>query len=105
MEWSEVTSKQLKLVSAGIGAGALIAMGALGVTFSDVSSAQPEPAPPGPVPTEEATVGETSTECEVTTPEGAPAEDASTVCASPEPETSVASPEVSAPGTGLPPPP
>jgi hypothetical protein len=101
MEWSEVTSKQLKLVSAGIGASAVVAM----VALSDVSSAQPEPAPPGPVPTEEATVGETSTECEVTVPEGAPEEEASTACASPEPETSVASPEVSAPGTGLAPPP
>jgi len=28
-------SKQLKLVAAGIGAGAAVAMGALGVTFAD----------------------------------------------------------------------
>ena len=29
MEWSKVKSSQLKLVAAGIGAGALVAMGAL----------------------------------------------------------------------------
>jgi len=39
-----VKPKQIKLVSAGIGAGAVIAMGGLGVVFSDVSTAQPEPA-------------------------------------------------------------
>jgi hypothetical protein len=36
-------TNQIKLLSAGIGAGALIAMGWLGVAFSDVSTAQPEP--------------------------------------------------------------
>ena len=40
-------TNQIKLLSAGIGAGAVIAMGGLGVAFSDVSTAQPEPAPPG----------------------------------------------------------
>ena len=34
MEWSEVKSKQLKLAAAGIGAGAAIAMGALGAAFA-----------------------------------------------------------------------
>jgi hypothetical protein len=35
MEWSEVKSKkQLKLVAAGIGGGAAIAMGALGAAFA-----------------------------------------------------------------------
>ena len=47
-------SKQFRVVSAGIGAGAVIAMGALGVAFSDVSAAEePTPAPPGPVTTSE----------------------------------------------------
>jgi hypothetical protein len=31
---------QIKLLSAGIGAGALMAMGGLGVAFSDVSTRQ-----------------------------------------------------------------
>ena len=45
-------SKQFRVVSAGVGAGAVIAMGALGVAFSNVSAAEePEPAPPGPVTT------------------------------------------------------
>jgi hypothetical protein len=35
MEWSEVKSSQLKLMAAGIGAGALVAMGTLTVVFSD----------------------------------------------------------------------
>jgi len=34
MEWSEVKSSQLKVVAAGVGAGALVAMGALTVVFS-----------------------------------------------------------------------
>ncbi len=60
---SEVKSKQLRWVSAGIGAGA-VAMGALGVVFSDVSAAEPAPPPPppGPVTTSEITTGETITE-------------------------------------------
>jgi hypothetical protein len=33
MEWSEVNSKQLKLVSAGTGGSAVVAMGALGVAL------------------------------------------------------------------------
>ena len=35
-------AKQRKLAAASIGVSALVAMGALGVVFSDVSSAQPE---------------------------------------------------------------
>lgn len=63
MEWSEVRSTQLKMVSAGVGAGAVIAMSALGVAFSNVSAAEePTPAPPGPVTTSEATTGATATD-------------------------------------------
>ena len=57
MEWSEVNSKQLKLVSAGIGASAVVAMGALGAAFS--------PAPTGAGTVSEGpeiTLGETSTD-------------------------------------------
>ena len=53
-----MNGKSMKLVAASVGAGALIAGGALTVATS--SSA--EPATPGPVPTEEATIGETTTE-------------------------------------------
>ena len=53
MEWSEVKSSQLKLVAASIGAGALVAMGALTVVFSDAPGSISE----GP----EITMGETST--------------------------------------------
>src|SRR5690606_1028816 len=43
---------QLKIVSAAVGVGALIAMGALGLTFgAEVGAAQPEPPSPGPVTT------------------------------------------------------
>ena len=58
---------QLKLVSAAVGASAAIAMGAIGVAFSTVSSAE-EPTP-GPVATSEATTGETIT---TTTPPSTP---------------------------------
>jgi hypothetical protein len=51
MEWSKVKSSQLKLVAAGIGAGTLVAMGALTVVFSDAPGAVSE----GP------TLGETTT--------------------------------------------
>jgi hypothetical protein len=53
MEWSEVKSSQLKVVAAGIGAGALVAMGALTVVLSDPPGALGE----GP----EITLGETTT--------------------------------------------
>ena len=59
-------TNQIKLLSAGIGAGAVIAMGGLGVAFSDVSTAQPEPAPPGRVQPTEITTGETSKQCAMT---------------------------------------
>jgi hypothetical protein len=57
MEWSEVTSKQFKLVSAGIGASAVVAMGVVGFAVSE--------APSGPstfVSVSELTLGETTTE-------------------------------------------
>jgi hypothetical protein len=38
MERSEVKSNQLKLVTAGIGASAVVAMGALTVVFSEAST-------------------------------------------------------------------
>jgi hypothetical protein len=57
-----VTSKQLKTVLATGGAAAVFAMGALSLAFSEVSQAQPEPAPPGPVTTSEITTGESITQ-------------------------------------------
>jgi len=39
MEWSEVKSKQLKVLSATAGAAAVVAMGAITVTLSEVSMA------------------------------------------------------------------
>ena len=72
MEWSEVKSSQLKVVAASIGAGALVAMGALTVVFSDAPGNVGE----GP----EITLGETTT---------------STTAAT-ELETSIAVPEVTA---------
>jgi hypothetical protein len=75
MEWSEVTSKQFKLVSAGIGAGALVAMGVVGFAVSEAPSGT------GPfMSVAELTLGETTTET------NAPL----------ELETSVASPTVTA---------
>jgi hypothetical protein len=104
-KWSgeKVKPKQIKLLFAGIGAGALIAMGGLGVAFSDVSTAQPEPAPPGPVTTSAITTGETSTQCEVTGEETAPPTEATTPameCAAPsEPTVPAATPEITGPPT------
>ena len=72
MEWSEVKPSQLKLVAAGIGAGALVSMGALTVVFSGAPGSISE----GP----EITLGETTT---------------STTAPS-KPETSVATPMVTA---------
>jgi hypothetical protein len=47
MEWSEVKSKRFTVLSAIAGTTAVRAMGALTVTFSDVSGAEtPEPTPP-----------------------------------------------------------
>jgi hypothetical protein len=54
-----VNTKKFKLVSAGIGASAAIAMCVLGVAVSTIGSA--EPGSSGPVPTPHATIGETVT--------------------------------------------
>jgi hypothetical protein len=56
MEWSEVKSKKLKLVSAGVGASAVVAMGALGVTLGEAPSGT-STVSEGP----EITLGETTT--------------------------------------------
>jgi hypothetical protein len=53
MEWSKVKPSQLKLMAAGIGAGAIVAMGALTVVISDAPGSIGE----GP----EVTLGETTT--------------------------------------------
>ena len=71
-------SSKAKLMCATAGAGAVLAMGALSVAFSETSSA--EPAPPGPVAPSEATMGETAT----------------TTTAPTKPETPVATPPVTA---------
>ncbi|BBY93096.1 hypothetical protein MGALJ_27650 [Mycobacterium gallinarum] len=71
----KVKSKQLKLGAATLGTGALLTMGAMGVA-AGVSSAQEETEVPSP----EITLGETTT----------------STTAPPEPETSVAVPEVTA---------
>jgi hypothetical protein len=73
-----VQAKQWKLGSATIGVSAVVAMGALGLNFGDVSSAEPEQVV-GPVAPPQAT-GQTIT---TTTPP-------------PAPETSVATPSVTA---------
>jgi hypothetical protein len=62
MEWSKVKSSQLKLVAAGIGAGALVAMGALTVVFSDAPGAVSE----GPTLDETTTVSVAPTELATT---------------------------------------
>jgi hypothetical protein len=58
-----VISKQFRRASAGVGASAIIAMGGLGLVFSDTSAAEPpEPKPPGPVTTPAMSLGEKITE-------------------------------------------
>ena len=58
-----MNSKQIRLLSASIGASAVVGMGALTVVFSDTSSAEPPPPPPpGPVTTSEIMTGESITE-------------------------------------------
>lgn len=79
-------SKQIKLFSATVGASALLAMGAFAIVSNDVSAAQDEPLPPGPVTTSEITTGETSTES--TAPE--------------EPETTAAEPPITTPPSTIP---
>jgi hypothetical protein len=76
-----VSSKNLRIVSAGFGVTAAVAMGIMGAAFSTVSSAEPGQAPSGPVPTSEATTGQTVT---TTTPP-------------PEPSVSEAKPSVTGP--------
>ena len=72
MEWSKVNPSQLKLMAAGAGTCAIVAMGALTVVFSDAPGSIGE----GP----EITLGETTT---------------STTAPS-KPETSIATPMVTA---------
>jgi hypothetical protein len=74
MEWSEVKSRQLELVAAGIGASAVIAMGALTVVFSDTGRTGNFGEGP------EITLGETTTSTTAPT----------------KPETSIATPMVTA---------
>ena len=69
-------SKQLKYVAAGIGAGAAVTMGVLGVAFSDA----PAGTAPVRVLSDEMTVGETITE----------------TTAPPTPETTIVEPAVKA---------
>lgn len=73
-----MNSTKLKMMTATAGAGAVLAMGALSIAFSETSSA--DPAPPGPVAPNEATIGETAT----------------TTTAPTEPETTFATPPVTA---------
>ena len=59
-----VVRGEIEAVQIGVGRGwccAVIAMGALGLAFSDIGAAQPEPPPPGPVTTSEMTTGESVT--------------------------------------------
>lgn len=66
----------------------MVAMGALTVTFSDLSVADPqEPAPPGPVTTSEVTSGQTITQ--TVAPEA--------------PETSVVTPPITTTPSAIPP--
>ena len=97
-------TNRIKLLSAGIGVGAVIAMGGLGVAFSDVSTAQLEPSSADRVQPTEITTGETSTQCAMTSGEQtAPPAEATTPepameCVAPsEPEVPVATPEITGP--------
>jgi len=76
MERSEVKSKQLKYVAAGIGAGAVVAMGVVGAVLSDA----PAGTGPATVLSDEMTLGETITK----------------TTAPPTPETTVIEPAVTA---------
>lgn len=75
-----MSSKQIKMVSATVGAAALLSMGAVVVAAEQTSAAEPLPLQP-PTTTPEMTMGETSTET------GAPE----------SPETSVATPAITTP--------
>lgn len=74
-----MTTSKLKLLSAGVGGAAVLTMAGLSVAHTTTFSAEPEPAPPGPVTSTPISTGET-----VTDDSEAPA----------SPETSVATPEV-----------
>ena len=74
-------SKQIKMFSATIGAGALLSMGAIAVAVGTSSAQDVEPLPPGPVTTSEITTGETSTD----------------TAAPEEPESPVAEPPITTP--------
>ena len=65
-----VDIRNLRVVWAGIGAGAAIAMVVLGVAFGTAGSAAADGAPSGRVPTPQATTGQTVTK---TTPPATPA--------------------------------
>jgi hypothetical protein len=62
MERSKVNPKKMRLASATVGAGAVLAMGAFGVISTSANAQEIEPAPPGPVTTSEVTTGETVTQ-------------------------------------------
>ncbi|HEX7824392.1 MAG TPA: hypothetical protein VF477_05800 [Mycobacterium sp.] len=81
-------STKLKLMCATAGAGAVVAMGALSVAFSETSSAEPaEPAPPGPVTTSAISTGETTEAGETATETKPP----------PVPTTTIAEPSITGP--------
>jgi hypothetical protein len=61
-----VNAKTVKVMAASAGTGAVLAMG--GLSVASTSWAEPEPSTPGPVPTEDATTGETTTVTPATTP-------------------------------------
>ncbi|HEV7423427.1 MAG TPA: hypothetical protein VGO30_26905 [Mycobacterium sp.] len=63
-------------------------MGAVSVAFSETSSAQPDPAPPGPVATSEITTGETVPSAGETVIE---------TTAPPTPTTTIAEPSITGP--------
>jgi hypothetical protein len=58
----DLNTKTLKVMAATAGAGAVIAMGGLSLAGNSWADPETEPAPPGPVTTEEVTTGETITE-------------------------------------------
>lgn len=64
-----MNGKNLRMAAATAGAAGVLSMGALTAVFSGSAMAEPEPAPPGPVETTEATLPETTTE---TTPPTTP---------------------------------
>ncbi|MGV0853376.1 hypothetical protein [Mycolicibacterium phlei] len=57
-----MNSTRFKLLTASLGAGALLAMGAISVTTTTAAQDDDNPVTPGPVTTSEITTGETITE-------------------------------------------